>query len=178
MKKICVLVALFVASIFGGPASADQRHTNQVFNWTGFYVGAHVGYALGEDRFSGRASGAAGGVQLGYNSQFSNVVIGLEADLTGADIDGGLAHSNIVGTVRGRVGLTIDRVLLYVTAGVMAADYEDYLGNRAILSGLVTGAGVEWMFAQQWSAKFEYLVGELNGGIDISTFKVGVNYRF
>ncbi len=43
-----------------------------------------------------------GGIQLGHNSQFSHIVIGLEADLSGADI--GLARfpaHNIFGTVRG-----------------------------------------------------------------------------
>ncbi len=176
MKKFGILAALLVAVVFGGPASAGPNNA-PVFNWTGFYVGAHVGYGLGEDRFGGTASGAIGGVQFGHNSQFSNIVIGLEADLTGADIDSG-ARTNFFGTVRARVGFTIDRVLLYATAGIMAADFDPGFGAESILSGLVTGAGVEWMFAQRWSMKFEYLVGELNGSIDISTFKLGVNYRF
>ncbi len=36
------------------------------------------------------------------------------------------------------------------------------------------------MFAQRWSMKFEYLVRSNPeiGGVDISTFKLGVNYRF
>jgi outer membrane immunogenic protein len=173
MKKFGILAALLVAVVFGGPASAGPNNA-PVFNWTGFYVGAHIGYGLGEDRFGGSASGAIGGIQLGHNTQFSNIVIGLEADLTGSDI----IATSLFGTVRGRVGFTIDRVLIYATAGVMAADFENIFGNSTVLSGVVTGAGVEWMFAHHWSAKFEYLVADLEFGIELSTFKFGVNYRF
>jgi outer membrane immunogenic protein len=64
-------------------------------------------------------------------------------------------------------------------------------------SGWVAGAGLEWAFAQQWSAKIEYLHYQFdNIGRDFSytgfpaatrhidrkdtdeTVRVGVNYRF
>lgn len=87
------------------------------------------------------------------------------------------------GTVRGRVGLAIDRVLLFATAGFALGYIENEfwrMNNPA--TGLVKGVGVEWMFAQQWSMKFEYLVADLNiqfrSPVDVSTFRFGVNYRF
>lgn len=76
------------------------------FNWTGFYVGANVGYGwshrdfsntltgtLGTIQLSGSNSGTddgrgvLGGAQVGYNHQFvDNWVAGIEADIDGADI--------------------------------------------------------------------------------------------
>ncbi len=59
------------------------------FNWSGFYVGANVGLIWSKssvsqvDTFgflfandSTTSSGVIGGVQAGYNWQFSNVVLG------------------------------------------------------------------------------------------------------
>ncbi len=86
------------------------------FSWTGFYVGANVGF--GGDRFEypyyafqrqlqaeapaletridgslrQNSSGFFGGGQIGYNYQFNNgMVTGLEADFQGAGIEGKLA---------------------------------------------------------------------------------------
>src|ERR1700727_1127552 len=64
------------------------------FSWTGFYIGANVGGIWGRsgqtvDVNTGLTfippntasfSGVIGGVQAGYNYQFSNVVLGIEAD--------------------------------------------------------------------------------------------------
>ena len=68
------------------------------------------------------------------------------------------------------------------------------VGNSTTLDGWTAGVGVEWAFADQWSAKLEYdYIGlnnwspstsnifvndflTLNG--HVQEFKVGVNYRF
>ncbi len=64
-----------------------------VFSWTGFYVGAHVGY--GWNRLSGTgtfgsdsitAKGLLGGGQLGYNYQIGQFVIGAEGDFALANV--------------------------------------------------------------------------------------------
>jgi outer membrane immunogenic protein len=70
----------------------------QVFSWTGFYIGGHVGWASAEHRSAqvfdggldtppdlhdypgGRQDGVFGGLQAGYNWQFNNVVLGIEGD--------------------------------------------------------------------------------------------------
>ena len=67
------------------------------YNWQGLYLGVNAGYGWGNDNaasFSafGGSSGAInpsgwfGGGQVGYNAQFNSLVLGLEADLQGADI--------------------------------------------------------------------------------------------
>lgn len=75
----------------------------RVFSWTGFYVGANVGYGFGNDHdlmtetlgglstatsdpgSSVTPKGALGGLQLGYNWQGSpHWLVGFEADLQGS----------------------------------------------------------------------------------------------
>ena len=65
------------------------------FNWTGFYVGANAGVVwgrsvqtvdiddlpLGIPADTSTYAGFIGGVQAGYNWQFSNIVLGIEADI-------------------------------------------------------------------------------------------------
>ncbi len=75
-----------------------------------------------------------GGGQVGYNAQFNALVLGLEADLQGADISDttGLAGGAVFtqattdiewfSTVRGRVGYAAGPALLYVTGGWAFAD--------------------------------------------------------
>ncbi len=129
-----------------------------VFNWTGFYAGVHAGYGWADfdnqyrsgDNFSDLVNGGGnkpdgffGGLQLGYNYQFSNqVVLGIEADAAVADLKdsaGGLmgdldddyyrynAETKIdaFGTVRARLGYAADRFLPYVTGGFAWA-HTDY----------------------------------------------------
>ncbi len=117
------------------------RAAKTVYDWTGFYVGGHVGY--GDAGFGPgtnplpeqgallphSATGFSGGYQLGYNRQLSNrVVLGIEADatFTAPTDDPALARSPVpfnttidyVGTVRGRVGYAFDRFMPYVTGGL------------------------------------------------------------
>jgi outer membrane immunogenic protein len=82
-----------------------------VFTWTGFYVGAQVGYSWGNDDALGLLNGdvvTVGGVpfvvsgvgggddsdgfvlggHVGYNVQFGSFVVGVEGDLEYADLGG------------------------------------------------------------------------------------------
>jgi outer membrane immunogenic protein len=174
-----------------------------VFNWTGFYAGLHGGYGWGDSEIAGlpfNTDGWFGGVQAGYNWQFSpNWVFGVEADIAYSNIDGanvlGPAAGELryFGTLRARFGYTWDRSLLYVTGG--GAYGEQRIGvpggtDSQTHFGYTLGAGYEWAFAPNWSAKIEYLFTDLNsenynpGGVtvpaalDFSTVKLGVNYRF
>ncbi|WP_246668445.1 MULTISPECIES: outer membrane protein [Bradyrhizobium] len=107
------------------PVKAPVITPVQAFSWTGFYVGANVGF--GGDRFeypfhasarqlqaeappltsstSGKfsltSSGFFGGGQIGYNHQYnSNVVLGLEADFQWSGIEGRFEGNQIL-TVNG-----------------------------------------------------------------------------
>jgi high affinity Mn2+ porin len=117
--------------------------------WSGTYVGAHVGLINAGTRASvldpavvgGTQSFGlvAGGVQAGFNYiTSSRLLVGIEADLTFPDaatpadrvwnqtITAGVLTERLdyVGTLRGRVGQVFDRWLAYGTAGLAFANSE------------------------------------------------------
>jgi opacity protein-like surface antigen len=59
------------------------------YDWSGFYVGGHLGYLWGRTHVdddgvtaerNAHTDGVVGGVMLGYNWQINRVVLGLEGD--------------------------------------------------------------------------------------------------
>jgi outer membrane immunogenic protein len=194
-----------------------------VYNWTGFYAGVHGGYGWsnfsGSDPVAGDSSGTAkgwlGGVQLGYNYQVGKFVIGAEADYSWADVKnvtdnpfgtGGSAtlKNDYFVTAALRLGYAVDRTLLYVKGGGAWTrdkfDVTDGIGGFANgtfnRSGWMIGAGAEYAFWNNWSAKVEYnflSFGSIDetlttgGGLTATTpsvklnshlLKVGLNYKF
>lgn len=212
MKKILLATVAFAALGMGPAVAADlaaRTYTKApppapLPTWAGLYIGVMGGYAGQED--DGIKGGLAGGT-IGYNWQFGNVVLGLEADAAWADINqtaaGFFPGLGVVsaedkiestGTVRGRLGYAFNTVLLYGTAGYAWADNKlsaSALGvsisDSKFLSGWTGGAGVEVLFAPKWSVKAEYLYKSLDGGsyfgvpvgdINLHSVQVGVNYHF
>jgi outer membrane immunogenic protein len=194
MKKF-LLSGVAIAALFAAaPASAADVPVRgpvykaapaPVFNWTGFYFGGHVGYGWGDTVVGGDVDGFLGGVQLGYNWQLSrNWVFGVEADISGTDLNNAFpAHVDYLGTLRARVGYTWDRTMLYGTGG-LAWNRASVAGFHDTDTGYALGAGIEWAFAPNWSAKVEYMYYAFDNtsviptDLDISTVKVGLNYRF
>jgi outer membrane immunogenic protein len=180
------------------------------YNWTGFYLGANVGYAWG--RTTGTLAGpganfdidgAFGGGQLGANYQVGNWVFGVEVDYQGGDINGSNAVSNVkvdsFGTVRGRLGYAWDRWMVYGTGGYAfdghtKATFPGIASDSRSLDGWAAGAGIEYAFLPNWSAKLEYLHVDLGedtffpaacaptsacqSGVQFDSIRAGVNYRF
>jgi outer membrane immunogenic protein len=126
----------------------------QLYDWTGFYLGVNIGGSVARDRTqlsNGTASpqvvlspfGAIGGGQLGYNWQLNNDwLIGVETDIQGS----GERDSNTCllgctptasasfnqridwfGTTRARVGLVTGPVLGYFTGGVAYGHFRTSL---------------------------------------------------
>jgi len=202
VKKLLLAAALFVAA----PAYAGDlpRYNNNpqvyrnIFNWTGFYVGAHAGWSWGDSSID-NLSGYAIGAQLGYNYQLtSGMVLGVETDLTLSGLDGGAAGgvftADYIGTLRGRLGYAFDRVLIYGTAGLAYAGGDlQFAGfsNDNSHYGYAIGFGIEGMVTSNVSIRLEYLytdfgtrtyqragVGPVGIGFDASQLRMGVNYRF
>lgn len=223
MKKILLAATALVAS--AGIAFAADLPQRQItpapyaapaFTWTGFYVGAHGGYAWGESTgyafFPGSlkadTDGGFGGLQVGYNQQLGNVVLGLEADASYGDISGnfsvppgGTISGKIdwMGTIRARAGYAFGNFLPYVTGGVAWANNQVKISSGGtsisqdkVHTGWALGAGVEYAITNHISAKVEYLYADLGreayftdfapGGVNfdghIQTVKAGLNYRF
>jgi outer membrane immunogenic protein len=190
------------------------------FSWTGFYLGANAGYGSARaassvtvagattEIDSGSLNGAVLGGQLGANWQVNALVLGLEGDLQWADqkqsatVAGitGTHRINTFGTIRGRLGYAFDRWMLYGTAGWAYGTYRTELtvppfatvSASSSRGALAVGGGVEAAFANNWTAKLEYLyldtgkVAETTGlpGVTVNTqvkdhlIRLGVNYLF
>lgn len=188
------------------------------YDWTGFYVGGHIGYGWSKNTFSDpfvpfsisdtNANGIIGGGQAGFNYQVGQFVFGVEGDMSGSGIKGGPTvlgatfNTNVdwTATATGRLGLAFDRWLVYAKGGAAWA-HDRYSTNFYTFPasveltntrlGWTAGAGVEYAFAPQWSAKAEY--NYMDFGSDTVSFaagrsttvdqqihavKLGVNYKF
>jgi outer membrane immunogenic protein len=186
-----------------------------VYNWTAFYVGGHLGGAFADSN-SLQGSGARfmGGVQGGFDYQFApNWVIGAEAQYSwlannnaGVLFPGGAlvtSTNNQLGSATGRLGYTWGPALLYAKGGyawrdnpnlgVTVAGGPATFTNDTHKDGYTVGAGLEYMFAPNWSAKAEYQYYDFGSTTftsgpapivgarirdDEHTAKVGINYRF
>lgn len=177
-----------------------------MYNWTGPYLGLNLGYGWSDSSF-GNADGVLGGAQIGYNWQGigSPWVFGLEADIQAADMKasetaGGITATgkiNGFGTIRGRIGYAWDRAMLYGTGGFAFTRTELSATNGVVSvsdkdwsTGWTLGAGFEYAFWNNWSAKIEYLYvdsGDVNvnlagvpisGDYNFSVVRAGLNYRF
>jgi outer membrane immunogenic protein len=134
------------------------------FSWTGFYVGADVGYAWGKDStseyftgtntFTGfkwnyNANSFVGGLYAGGNYQSGNFVLGLESDIEAAGNRGGFfdppgsgdTRVDWQGSFRGRAGFAFDKALFYGTGGLAFANISHTYTN--LITGISeTTAGV------------------------------------
>jgi hypothetical protein len=98
LSAVAPVAAADVNPVYKAPAPAIAP-----FNWNGFYVGANVGGAWasntvnqsnlvksGDRDFNVTSSGVVGGGQFGYNRVAApNGLLGVEADVSGADLNGG-----------------------------------------------------------------------------------------
>ncbi|WP_423066604.1 outer membrane protein [Devosia sp. CN2-171] len=174
-----------------------------VGDWNGAYIGASVGGAWGTqdgeyddfwDYFdeSYDLSGWLGGVQAGANFQMDSFVLGIEGDISWADISGDSSdisddwvYTDVdwVGTLRARAGLAFDSILLYATAGVAFASVsqwvdDDWSGDTDTVTdtrfGWVAGVGAEALVTDNVSLKGEVLFHDL--AATDTDFDNGVTY--
>jgi outer membrane immunogenic protein len=181
------------APVFAAPA----------FSWTGVYGGleggldfpqisgpfntARGGSAPYRDSITG---GLLGGV-AGYNYQFGSVVLGLEGNVDGViggkhtvgAIDGaGNPYSVAASTtynadIRGRVGVALDRSLLYVAGGVAFGNANTTYSSPALTSqasfnspraGWTVGFGWDYAFTNNIIGRVEYRYTDLGRASSVS----------
>ena len=189
MKKFLLGGAALVA--FAAPAFAADMPARTytkapvytapqaVYNWTGFYIGGHIGGAFaGNNSLEGTGGRFLGGVQGGFDYQFApNWVVGAEAQYSW------LANAQQRRAVPGRhagdrqqqparlgdrpARLHLGPALLYAKGGYAWRDNPNLgvsVGGVPVAfttdgnhkDGYTVGAGLEYMFAPNWSAKAEY----------------------
>lgn len=155
----------------------------KVFDWTGFYVGGHLGGGFSQSSWSDPITGVGngtfnnfgflGGGQVGANVQFNRLVLGLEGDFSWTSLKAS-RHDSIgetlsttvpwTSTITGRVGAAFDRLLVYGKGGLALAQDRSSLtdlgGHTAtdnlMRKGWTIGGGLEYAFDDHWSAKLEY----------------------
>jgi outer membrane immunogenic protein len=247
MLLTSVVAPAFAADLPARMAVKAPVAVAPVFDWTGFYIGAHVGYGwsdhdvtmvTGSPTFppgfvypTSHPSGVIGGGQVGFNYQIQRWVLGIEGDGSAADMRGSVRafspliagrysdlHTKFdwIATLAGRLGFAADNWLFYGKGGVAWAasggSSETYNRAGAVLiattspsgtgTGWIVGAGTEYAFSNNWSAKLEYDYIDLGrrttttavvntpafgGATNLTDFdrgnriqmvKLGVNYRF
>jgi len=165
-----------------------------------------------------------GGGQVGYNWQVGSAVLGVEADFDGVANNNNTgtvfipalgpiqvtSNNTWITTVAARFGLTNGYWLFYGKAGGGWVGNEDFtvtnvrtgssfsVSNDNSNGGWLVGAGIEWAFAPNWSAKVEYNYLGLEdrtftvpagspffpgntftrGDRNVQMVKAGINYRF
>jgi outer membrane immunogenic protein len=175
-------------------------------------------YVVGGTTANHNNSGGLIGGTVGFNYQFApNWVAGIEADWGWSNIRGSASCPNAafdcktsidsLGTARGRIGYAMNQWLLYGTGGIAWGQVNVETvnlagtatptsgtatnGTKSTVTGWTVGAGVEYGFWTNWSAKIEYLYIDLgshrytvDNSLQVdsrqreSIVRVGVNYRF
>jgi outer membrane immunogenic protein len=213
-------VPALAADLGAGPYTKAPAYVAPIYNWTGFYIGGHLGGAFSaSNSFNGLVlsnydAQFLGGVQAGADYQFApNLVAGIEGQYSwlgrnnvSAVFPAGFAYNNNqrgLGSLTGRLGYAFGTALAYVKGGYAYSDHAESLTlggaplafalNSSHRDGYTVGAGLEYMFAQNWSAKVEYqyydfgktnfvtpavLTGFGSTRNDEHTVKAGINYRF
>ena len=179
---ITILCACVALPAFGGPEPLSSgKEMKQVapapppecdFTWTGFYFGGNVGYGWGNadtdfdplpdavtffdlepTSLSPDPSGFIGGGQIGFNWQWNKwLVLGIESDFQGTDMEGDSSESPIIrnngtpfpvadsfifahermqwfGSTRGRIGISPWCHWLFYATGGVAYGNVDYSAN-------------------------------------------------
>ncbi len=183
-------------------------------NWT------NAGVSTG----SFRTDGALVGGTIGLNyAGYGGLMFGVEGDLDWSALKGSSSTSACAGlgvttgaacetqsewlsTARVRAGYAFNRILIFATAGAAIGDFQVALNPPAtFLSvgpqlGWTAGAGIEFAFTDNWTAKVEYLYVDLgtiscpagtscppanaagvsNGSVSLteSLVRAGINYKF
>ena len=184
----------------------------------------NVNDSLGDSWSNSQQAVFAGGGQVGANYQFNWLVVGVEADFDWLSNNhnssnaistpiGALqfsANDRWITTLAGRVGVAADNWLFYAKGGGGWVGVNNptltnvntggsiSVSNSNSNSGWLAGAGIEWAFAPNWTAKIEYdFLGLNNSSLtvpvgtpilggdvvtitnrDVQTLTVGVNYLF
>jgi len=216
MKKLAIGIAAVVALI-GGPALAADMAVKAptvptvapapVSNWTGAYVGGSLGWGWSNQNWtlnggfaaftndplgSGNRDGFLGGIQGGYNFQFSpSWVAGIQADFTWSNITGNVkntaapdgrcfdtkfvsdqsadcaATTRSFGTLTAKLGyLPIDNLMIYAKGGLAWVNTNYGVTNDIDISGGTCGP-VGTTHPNYNTTRQTYSTGTAGGGAEL-----------
>jgi outer membrane immunogenic protein len=220
-----VLIGLFAAASSTVSVAAESPNDKTpVVDWSGLYLGTGIGRisselqnqyhapdhlfgfipddavtisAQGSHSFSGASF--IFGLEAGYNLQFGNYVIGVEADINRLGLKESAQSSYFapfagpgsnavsdelpwLATFRPRLGRAFGRTLLYATGGLVLAAARvnettvsptnagtDSYSFSRLLTGWTLGAGAAYALDNHWTIKAEYLYVDL-GSVDGTSY--------
>lgn len=164
--------------------------TSVTHDWTGFYVGATVGYAhVSTSAARPNESAWGGSLHAGYLHDFGDWVVGVQGDfvpsafshLTSGNRSLGNA-GRIVATAGAKLGAG-GNTLVYGLAGAGVAQNSN-AGTNYTDWGWTVGAGVRHAFSDNWSvngevsyAHFDH-VGGTNNRVEGFGVGLGISYHF
>ncbi|WP_165498269.1 outer membrane protein [Siculibacillus lacustris] len=159
------------------------------FSWSGVYGGLIAGHTWQNDHavetytangaptglvYDFNPTGGSIGARLGANYQLGLFVAGIEGDFEATNVNGGFRDAPIgkgrdnthwQGSVRGRLGVGFERVLVYGTGGVAFANIENtyvYLPTSTketftnTRTGWTVGGGADLALTDNWIAGVDY----------------------
>ncbi len=217
---VTVVLFTWTGFYFGGHVGGAWGHKTESGNPYPFVLDTITPAPASVD-----VNGWLGGGQIGGNYQIGSLVFGAEADVSGANLNGNSSCASTsllkgalppanckvkvegVGTIAARLGVAFDRVLVYGKGGAAwASDKYSFTSVTPTLLptfngsetrwGWMVGAGLEYAFYDNWSAKIEYnylgfntgnftftdVTGSffLNNSIQqqLHVVKAGINYRW
>lgn len=154
------------------------------YDWSGFYVGGHLGYFWGKTRVEENGvvtesgaptNGVVGGALVGVNWQSGPLVFGLEGDFGWSNAHGvGVAvpapiaipntyDINWTSHVLGRAGYAFDNWLLFIAGGFAVADVnfnegtDLFAGRGGKYYGWSIGGGADFAVTRNLIARVQYL---------------------
>jgi len=176
--------AASAADLAARPYTKAPAYIEPLFNWTGLYVGGHIGGAWTNEQFINngngggfgdlapgqgfrqRNSGVMGGAQIGYNWQANNYVFGMEGTISGLDNKGSFRNTvfgpaNDVFSWRANVLATVVGRAGFAVQNNLFYVKGGYAGvnNRlSVTDPVVTGTGGQTHWANGWTvgAGWEY----------------------
>jgi outer membrane immunogenic protein len=213
MKTVWALGIVSGVLLGGSVQAADIQFEDDFvlrdgIDWTGFYAGFNLGYGWGSaESVVGTLdpTGWIAGVQAGYNYDLGSFVVGVEADIQWTDMAGSATSGGITatgqldyfGTVRGRLGVAVDQMLPYVTAGLLygqgtvTSTFGGGMTSTVFMTGWAAGAGVDYAISDNLLLRGEllyadygpetYFAGTVIEETQSSSFvaaRMGMNYKF
>ena len=199
MNRLLAAASALVVLAFASQASAADLAARtapvytkapvlpSVYDWSGFYIGGHLGYDWGRTRVvdngvltesSVPMNGVIGGGLAGYNWQFGSFVYGLEGDFGFSNLIGhGVQVTpppvvpnqykvDFTGNIRGRVGYAVlPQTLLYAAGGLAMANFDfrengGPNGGSNLLTGWTLGVGIDQAFTKNLIGRLEYLYSD------------------
>lgn len=211
------------------PVKEDIYTPAPAYSWTGLYIGGNVGYGWADEhqQVQDTASahmdfapeGAIAGGQIGYNIQTKGLVLGVEGSGSWSGIEDNTIftppparseHESItelrgIVDISGRLGVALDRTLLYGKAGVAwgwfdhtynitrGGETTQFTSDTEVMTGWLVGGGAEFALSKNWTAKVEYnyidfgtgtftlansMIQKTDFDTTVNVVKGGVNYKF